>query len=289
MAYSQLFLVLLTASNLIYHLNAQQYKGTPPTTAILKSSVELKCEYTGDDGQFTEWFKDNDVPINAEKPGHYTVKQNEKESILIIRIFVQADANVTKWYVKTKKAGETQPPNCEFGQINLQSSPQGITTNRESEKIDSAQGSVRRNENDPITLRCIILPEASNNNIRWEFSKDEKAFSEVPSGVEIKDNEIKIDEIKKYHRGYYRCTLNDASFTILLRVKDRFAALWPFLGIVGVLIVLVNIILIFEKRQKSNKKPVVNDDEEQDQTQDLIARTTTKGSDNDTKKRAVKA
>ena len=57
-----------------------------PSTTTLKNSIELKCEYEGGDGQFTEWFKDG-IPVSADKPGHYVVKQNEKESILIIKIF----------------------------------------------------------------------------------------------------------------------------------------------------------------------------------------------------------
>jgi hypothetical protein len=74
-------------SNLIFHLNAQ-YKGYPPTTATLKQSLEIKCEYTGsdDNGEFNGWFKD-DIPISSEKAGHYVVRQTAKESILVIKIF----------------------------------------------------------------------------------------------------------------------------------------------------------------------------------------------------------
>ncbi len=32
-------------------------------------------------------------------------------------------------------------------------------------------------------------------------------------------NEIQIEAVKKAHRGFYRCTLNKVSFTVLLRVK----------------------------------------------------------------------
>jgi len=175
-------------------------------------------------------------------------------TILKIRIFVQADADVKRWYVTTNKPGETPPVDCQFNQIILESSPQGITTNRESEKIDSAHGSIRRNEDDVLVLRCVILPEDKINQIRWQFSKDEKEFGNLPDGAVATNNEIKINPVKKAHRGHYRCLLNDASFSVLLRVKDRYAALWPFLGIVTVVVVLVIVILIFEKRQKSNKK-----------------------------------
>jgi hypothetical protein len=289
--YSQLFLILFIISNLVFYLNAQ-YRGEGPSTATLKNSIELKCVYSGADGngQFTEWFKDG-VRINSEKPGHYVVRQNEKESILIIKIFVNADAEVANWYVETNNHAERQPANCQFRKIILKSSPQSIKTDRASEIIDTAAGSLRRNEGEQITLKCVILPESHvGNQVQWRFSQDGKDFDRLPDQVIIQRNDdLVIEQIKKNHRGFYRCTLNDASFTVLLRVKDRFAALWPFLGIVSVVLVLVIIILIFEKRQKTNKKSVPVDDDEQDQTQDLITRTTTKGSDNDAKKRSVKA
>jgi len=297
MAYSQLLLVLFAASNLIYYLNGQ-YVGTPTTTAdlkaVLKHSLELKCEYTGDDanGQFLEWYKD-DVSVNTEKPGHYLVKTKEKESILIIKLFVAADAEVKNWYVKTGKPGYEEPQACRFNQIALKSSPQGMETNRVNEKLDSAHGSIRRKQDELVILRCIIEPKPEiqnqSNPIQWQFSKDDQSFTNLPDGVAQKDNELTIDRIQKAHRGYYRCSLNDVSFTVLLRVKDLFAALWPFIGIVSVVLLLVVVIVIFEKRQKTKKKLAAAEEDEHDQANDPLVRTTVKSSDNENRKRTVKA
>ena len=38
-----------------------------------------------------------------------------------------------------------------------------------------------------------------------------------------------------------------------MRVRNRFAALWPFLGIVAEVLVLVTIIFIYEKRRKPDE------------------------------------
>jgi len=119
-------------------------KNGPALQSSFEHSLELKCRYLGIDGNgtFLNWFKrvDNtDVLINPEKPvGHYTVKHTGKESILNIIIFgkskeknkrifyidefyfcklVQADADVTKWFVKTGKPGFEFPSECEFGPI----------------------------------------------------------------------------------------------------------------------------------------------------------------------------
>jgi len=218
-------------------------------------------------------------------------KKTEKETILIIKIFVHSDAEVKEWYVKTNKP-DVDPIACRFGQIALKSSPQGIKTNRNKEYIDTALGSIRRNEGETVHFICSIDPKpdpTDPNQIKWQYVEGDNSFSDLPDGAMVEDNAVVINRVEKAHRGYYRCTLNDVSFTVLLRVKDRLAALWPFLGIVGVIVVLVIVILIFEKRQKSNKKPASTDDDEQDQAHDPLVQSTTKGSDNDTKKRSVKA
>jgi hypothetical protein len=161
------------------------------------------------------------------------------------------------------------------------------------EILDSPNQSIRRSEDQPLSLICLIDPpdEPSIRSIRWQFSKDGHTYTDIrdrgDTHADARGNELIISSVKKYDRGYYRCTLNDISFEILLRVKgryffrkkiinfifwfilDRLAALWPFIGIISVVLVLVIIILIFEKRQKLNKKSITSDDDEQDQASDL--------------------
>lgn len=54
----------------------------------------------------------------------------------------------------------------------------------------------------------------------------------------------------------------------LLSSLDKLAALWPFLGIIAIVLVLVIIILIFEKRQKTNKKTSGADEDDHDRPSD---------------------
>jgi hypothetical protein len=51
-------------------------------------------------------------------------------------------------------------------------------------------------------------------------------------------------------------------------VIDRLAALWPFLGIVGIVLALVIVILIFEKRQKTTRRAMTNDEDDNDHAND---------------------
>lgn len=263
--------------------------------AVLKGTLDLVCNYTGPerDGRFVDWRKDN-VSVTKDKAGHYKVHHSEKASVLSIRIFVQADADVSIWQVVTNQMGQEKLGECEFGRILLKPSPQSIETNRAKEKLDASHGSIRRIEDEALSLTCNIKPEQDTprNSIplEWTYSANDDQYEPIAQdGITVVGRELNIAHVKKAHRGYYRCTLNDVSFNVLLRVKDRLAALWPFLGIVGIVLVLVILILIFERRQKSAKKVLTVDDDEQDQVDDPLVRSSTRASDNESKKRAVKA
>ena len=163
--------------------------------------------------------------------------------MLFFCIEVTADSEVEKWYVRTKKTGQEEPVNCYFNKIKcknrsynfilmkiflssilVKSSPQSIETNRKNERLDSRYGSIRRNTGNKVNLKCIIEPkevQEAVNKIQWTFSEDDQTFSNLPDGVAEGPgtNEISISQVKRNHRGYYRCSLNNISFTVLLRVK----------------------------------------------------------------------
>lgn len=75
--------------------------------------------------------------------------------------------------------------------------------------------------------------------------------SETRTELHIPDLDLSSDP------GKYVCngTSSEGSgqAVITLRVRNRFAALWPFLGIVAEVLVLVTIIFIYEKRRKPDE------------------------------------
>lgn len=103
------------------------------------------------------------------------------------------------------------------------SSPQSIEDNA-GERIDVQNGSLRRTEGQSLTLRCIVDSHSDNGekSITWEYSKDGKHYGSLDdSMVNANAAEIQIGSVQKYHRGYYRCVVNDISFAVLLRVKGK--------------------------------------------------------------------
>ncbi|KAK2507044.1 hypothetical protein MC885_017047 [Smutsia gigantea] len=77
--------------------------------------------------------------------------------------------------------------------------------------------------------------------------------TEAQSELHILDLDLETDP------GQYVCngtnTEGTSQATITLRVRHRFAALWPFLGIVAEVLVLVTVIFIYEKRRKPDEVP----------------------------------
>lgn len=82
---------------------------------------------------------------------------------------------------------------------------------------------------------------------------------------------LTVENIEMNDRGIIHCRVSynwsdtmeghSAQAVTLLRVKDKLAALWPFLGICGEVVVLCAIILVYEK--KRNKAELDESDTEQ--------------------------
>nr|XP_006127069.2 basigin [Pelodiscus sinensis] len=119
-----------------------------------------------------------------------------------------------------------------------------------------------------LTCKCSSYPPVS----QWTWYKLKDGMNEpIINGteqffIESSGNKTKLHianlDIEK-DPGEYHCNatndLGSDGTVVTLRVRSRLAALWPFLGIVAEVLILVTIIFIYEKRRKPDE--VLDDDD----------------------------
>ncbi|XP_056894232.1 basigin isoform X2 [Takifugu flavidus] len=122
------------------------------------------------------------------------------------------------------------------------------------------------NEKDKAVLVCVSHGYPLPTDWTWFTKEDNDVRSPIINGTsnkyEIKSTpnrtSLTINDLNiESDAGDYVCSgmneIGTATNTIHLRVRSRWAALWPFLGIVAEVIILVTIIFIYEKRRKPDE------------------------------------
>uniref|UniRef100_A0A8C9AKV9 Basigin n=1 Tax=Prolemur simus TaxID=1328070 RepID=A0A8C9AKV9_PROSS len=138
-------------------------------------------------------------------------------------------------------------------------------------KVKAVKKSEHATEGESVTLACKSDSFPSITEWSW-FKTAESGDQVIVNGSQSKffvsssgaKSELRIDNLDmSSDPGKYVCngssTQGSDQAEITLRVRSRFAALWPFLGIVAEVLVLVTIIFIYEKRRKPDD--VVDDDD----------------------------
>jgi neuroplastin len=102
----------------------------------------------------------------------------------------------------------------------------------------------------------ISITGKENENETARFDDHDRVIFSEYEGVE--NAKLTIETAQQSDRGYFSCIGNsthmgeEVTSEGFVRVKDKLAALWPFIGICAEVFVLCAIILIYEKRRNKD-------------------------------------
>ncbi|XP_042145004.1 neuroplastin isoform X2 [Ixodes scapularis] len=226
-----------TSTTVFVRMNAVQTNEEIPGKGILldprSKSLVLQCNSTENPGLDIIWFKDG-KKLSADEPRY---SQNSDTNTLVINDPTYADTG--NYTCAVVDGGDNAT-------IVVQTN---VT-------IEVSEISKNQVEGDPLTLSCkafgVPVPE-----VTW-FKNDEPLnISDPRISLEPLDNvtnaKLVIQNLNFDDRAEYTCFatngISNATMMVLVRVKDKLAALWPFLGICVEVAVLCAIIFIYEKKR----------------------------------------
>ncbi|XP_037360784.1 basigin [Talpa occidentalis] len=138
--------------------------------------------------------------------------------------------------------------------------------------VKAKKSSENADEGDKVVLVC--SSDAQPPILTWTWHKMNESGDQVITNTSRSDKYIVVSSDKETKlqilnldvdedAGKYSCSASngegEGKAVVTLRVRRHLAALWPFLGIVAEVLVLVTIIFIYEKRRKPDE--VLDDDD----------------------------
>jgi len=130
-------------------------------------------------------------------------------------------------------------------------------------------------EGEPLKIVCTVYGKPTPH-IKWKVGNE--TFEESGERVQLlRDEEKEVDnaiflinEASMDDRGVYTCVAETnigkiVSHETIVRIKDKYAALWPFLGICAEVFILCAIILIYEKKRNKTELEESDTDQSPDQ------------------------
>jgi hypothetical protein len=225
-------------------------------------NLVLQCNSTDNpSAKVTQWLK-NGVQMNYNDSRAH---KDNSDNTLLIKHTIEADCGNYTCRVDNKEA---------------------LIAVRSIVKLAPVDNSRNVVQNQNIALLCNVTQGTPLPTLQWlkdgeplNMSNPRITIQTDPRGIE--GTGLLISDAQFEDRAEYTCIatneISTANNTILVRVKDKYAALWPFLGICAEVAVLCTIIFIYEKRRQ---KPDFDESETEHNTENkAVADQEDKGRD----------
>lgn len=235
----------VTSENAIY--TNEEYPGSG---LLLDPGTELtlSCNYSDNPSAVFQWLK-GDQPLNI------TARHNlDAPTYNVLKIVDPVEADCGNY-------------SCVTNNIRATIAVRSVVVIK---PLDNSRNVVQGQN---IVLVCNVTQGFPLPVLKWYKDGQELNMSDpritIKSDIrEIEGSELIIADANFEDRAEYTCNatneISSANTTILVRVKDKYAALWPFLGICAEVAVLCTIIFIYEKRRQ---KPDFDESETEHNTE----------------------
>ncbi|XP_054159138.1 basigin-like [Oppia nitens] len=261
--------------------------GQSPLILAENRELILGCNYTDSEGRPViiswKWSKDGINYEDFDEEDKKRMKIDERDHSLIISKGNKVD--IGNWRC-TNPSDEQQ-----FLIIIVRAKPY-LYPFEEFQKTNYKSANII--EGQKFELKCEIISDYNRDaGVMWyKYNENEhdhlnKEMQSIGKSERIQIKEfnvtsslLTISKVIPSDRFYYVCIADNGvttfNNTILLRVKDKLGALWPFLGIVAEVVILCTIIFIYEKRRI---KPDFDDSDDNTEPKATQDRTSSKSQD----------
>lgn len=229
-----------------------------------KGSINLACNVitnAGDKIDSVKWARNNtNIDQIASLKDRYSTNYNSKDGVASLKILKSTDDDAGNYTcIAISNGVEYEATIFTISDIRVKVSDNINVVEGEKLRIVCA---IVGNPLPEITWKVLNNKTYTESEDRIILQKDER---DIPNAVFI------INEVQMSDRGEYVClaysnlTGSRVDSTSMIRIKDKYAALWPFLGICAEVFVLCAIILIYEKKRNKTELEESDTDQSPDQ------------------------
>lgn len=253
--------------------------GSPITAAANKvtltpgQEIALSCKIAEHPEANFIWFKQRKYPIKDSQSGQIDeekreINKTDDRYIISSNSIIIKSSNLADVGDYTCQVKDDIDVDVKEKMISVRPKPFILDFNLE----ESTPRSANVQEGKKLKIPCNVIDDYFSDDqihLTWHMSKyDESDMNDVhggEDGIEIKVNnrtsqELIIDNVTKDHRRLYKCQVSNGitenSKSILIRVKDKYTAIWPAVGIVIELVILIGVICVVENRKIEPDKEV---------------------------------